>query len=253
MGSRHVSPEPPLLQEPVDRSQLTAKYVYENCPEDEETSAKKPEIRDIRPPPVNQDTHKSSLNPNAAPFEVKQTGGDNVVRDLTKFLLKKELLFSRFTKFTDRPEVFVTWKTRFKIIAEELRVTPFEEVDLLAKYLGPESTKFALSIRAANAAYPDRALKRILERLEERYGSPELVELALKTKLEQFSRLTIKENKRMYELADILAEIEAAKENPKYSTLLSYFDSSSGIIPIISKLPCNLQDKWTTQALNYKK
>lgn len=57
----------------------------------------------------------------------------------------------------------------------------------------------------------------------------------------------------MYELADILAEIEAAKENPKYSTLLSYFDSSSGIIPIINKLPYNLQDKWTTQASNYKK
>lgn len=79
------------------------------------------------------------------------------------------------------------------------------------------------------------------------------MELALKTTLEQFPRLTIKENKRMYELADILAEIEAAKENPKYSTLLSYFDSSSGIIPIINKLPYNLQDKWTTQASNYKK
>lgn len=93
MGSRHVSPEPSLLQEPVDRSQLTAKYVYESCTEDEETSVKRPEIRDIRPLPVYQDTHKSSLNPNAAPFEVKQTGGDNVVRDLTKFLLKKELPF----------------------------------------------------------------------------------------------------------------------------------------------------------------
>lgn len=52
MGSRHVSPEPSLLQEPVDRSQLTAKYVYESCPEDEETSVKRPEIRDIRPLPV---------------------------------------------------------------------------------------------------------------------------------------------------------------------------------------------------------
>lgn len=63
-------------------------------------------------------------------------------------------------------------KTSFKSIAEELGVTPFEEVDLLAKYLGPESTK--LSIRAANASYPDRALKRIWERLDERYGSADL-------------------------------------------------------------------------------
>lgn len=71
MESRHVSPEPSLLQEPVDRSQLTANYVYESCPENEETSAKKPEIRDIRPPKVNQDTHKRSLNSNSASFEVK--------------------------------------------------------------------------------------------------------------------------------------------------------------------------------------
>lgn len=120
MGSRHVSPEPSLLQEPVDRSQLTAKYVYESCPEDEETSAKRPEIRDIRPPPVYQDTHNSSLNPSAAPFEAKQTGGDNVVRDLTKFLLKKELLFSRFTKFTDRPEVLLHGKQVSKVLQKNL-------------------------------------------------------------------------------------------------------------------------------------
>ena len=79
------------------------------------------------------------------------------------------------------------------------------------------------------------------------------MESALKTKLDHFPRLTIKDNKQLYELADILAEIEAVKENPKYATLLSYFDSSSGILPIINKLPYNIQEKWTTQASNYKK
>lgn len=79
------------------------------------------------------------------------------------------------------------------------------------------------------------------------------MESAFKTKLDHFPRLTIKDNKQLFKLADILAEIEAAKENPKFATLLSYLDSSSGILPIINKLPYNLQEKWTTQASNYKK
>lgn len=51
---------------------------------------------------------------------------------------------------------------------------------------------------------------------------------------------------------DNLAEIEAIKEDPNYSSLLSYFDSSSGINPIVNKLPFNIQEKWTKRALNYK-
>ena len=42
-------------------------------------------------------------------------------------------------------------------------------------------------------------------------------------------------------------------ENKLYSSLLSYFNTSSGIIPIINKLPFQLQEKWTTRAVNYKK
>ena len=38
------------------------------------------------------------------------------------------------------------------------------------------------------------------------------------------------------------------KENPQYATLLSYYDSSSGVNPIICKLPQPLQNKWVSQA-----
>lgn len=51
---------------------------------------------------------------------------------------------------------------------------------------------------------------------------------------------------------DILAEIEAIKEDPNYSALLSYFDSSSRINPIVNKVPFNIQEKWTMRASNYK-
>ena len=74
-------------------------------------------------------------------------------------------------------------------------------------------------------------------RLEERYGQPEMVEGALKQKLDSFPNVSSKEPKKLHYLLDILTEIESAKENPRYSVLLSYFDSSSGVFLIINKLP----------------
>lgn len=43
-----------------------------------------------------------------------------------------------------------------------------------------------------------------------------------------------------------MSEIESLKENPVYSTLLAYFDSSSGVNPIVAKLPHYIQEKWVT-------
>ena len=110
---------------------------------------------------------------------------------------------------------------------KELNVTPF---DLLVKWLGPVSSRNALSIRISNPNDPARDLKKIWERLEEHYGCPEMVESALKYKLANFPKLTNKENKNLYELSDILAEVEPANENKKYQALLAYFDSSSCVI-----------------------
>lgn len=48
-----------------------------------------------------------------------------------------------------------------------------------------------------------------------------------------------------------MSEIEAAKEEAKYSSLLWYYDSSSGVTPIVRKIPVNLQEKWTKMAFKY--
>jgi hypothetical protein len=103
--------------------------------------------------------------------------------------------------------------------------------------LGVESTKQAESIRRSNADNPKECLKLLWNRLDTRYGSPELVEASLKARLTNFPKLTNKDNVRLYELSDLLSEIEYTKENPKFRTLLGYFDSSSGIRPIVGKLP----------------
>ena len=84
-----------------------------------------------------------------------------------------------------RHKSYAIWKTSFKSIMSELSVSPFEELDLLIKWLGHESKKFAMSIRFSIPTQPKEGLECILERLNERYISPELVEAALKRKSEK--------------------------------------------------------------------
>ena len=100
---------------------------------------------------------------------------------------------------------------------------------------------------------PNLGLTRIWERLDERYGCPEMIEECVNQKLKSFPNLTNKDNEKLYELSDIVSEIESLKEDPKYTSLLAYYDSSSGVTQIVKKLPYNLREKWVTQAANYKK
>lgn len=69
-----------------------------------------------------------------------------------------------------------------------------------------------------------------------------MVEAALKSKLNNFPKLNLRDNAKLYELVDISPEVQATKEDPTYSSLFSYFDSSSGILTILNKLSYNIQE-----------
>ena len=58
---------------------------------------------------------------------------DSMTSDLTKFLLKKDLLLSRLQKFTDKTDNFAIWKASFKSIMADLQTDCYEEMDLLVK------------------------------------------------------------------------------------------------------------------------
>ncbi|XP_069104772.1 uncharacterized protein [Argopecten irradians] len=204
---------------------------------------------------VSRDEERQPNMENVSQNELRQPvmKESTVASELSQFLLKKDLIFSRLHKFDDSPENYAAWRTGFCNIMDELNVSPPEELDLLIRWLGPESVKHATSIRAASTSNPVKGLSRLWDRLNERYGSPQMVESALKTKLNNFPKITNKEFKRLYELADILSEIESAMENPTYRDLLSYFNTTAGINPIVSKLPHNIQEKWTNHAVRYRK
>jgi hypothetical protein len=109
-----------------------------------------------------------------------------------------------------------------------------------------------MNMRSANVNNPKRGLERLWTRLDERYGSPEMIESVLKSRLTNFPRLSNRDNIKLYELSDILSEILCVKNQDEYSSILAYFDSSAGDKPVFEKLPYSLQEKWTTRAARYK-
>ena len=199
-----------------------------------------------RPPLEVTPYAASDLNPQAPPFKP-------LMPDWTSLLLKKELMLNRMSIFSDTPETYIAWRETFRNTVVQLSLSPAEEVDLLIKHLGPESSKQATSAKAANPRNPVRALERIWSRLDERYGAPEMVLTALQLRLNKFPKITpgYRDAGKLYELSDLLAEIEGLKEDPAYATPLAYFDSSAGVNPIVAKLPTGLQEKWTSHAVRH--
>lgn len=203
-------------------------------------------------PPSRMDTHLEEVR--EPPFVMNTYPSQNhMSSEFTRFLLKKDLLFARLSVFSEEPESYLSWKGTFRRVMEELSVDASEEIELLIKWLGPVSSSHAKSIKISSVNNPSLGLKRLWERLDDRYGCPEMVEEAIKRKLEHFPKLSNKDNKKLYDLTDILAEIQSIKDNHQYHNLLAYYDTSSGILPIIRKLPYALQEKWTSRAVRYKR
>lgn len=85
------------------------------------------------------------------------------------------------------------WKTSDKSIVNEINVLPFEEIDLLGKWLGPTPSKSASSNSASNVNGPEKEIQRIWERLHDRDGRYEMVEATIKDKFDNFRKLSNKE------------------------------------------------------------
>ena len=69
------------------------------------------------------------------------------------------------------------------------------------------------------------AIHCIMERMVERFGAPEMVELSLKKKLADFPTLIYKDHSKLYDSVDLIFEIEGNKADPKFGLLLSRWGS----------------------------
>lgn len=192
------------------------------------------------PPPMS---HTPSLRGYAC--EIPQ------MTDLAKYLVRREIVSSGLLKFDDRPENYWAWKTSFQAVARELNLIAREELDLLTKWLGPESSLQALRIRSVHVHNPTAGVNMIWQRLENSYGCPEMIEHALLQKLDNFPRISNKDGQRLRELGDILLEVESAKAGGHLPGL-AYLDTARGVNPIVEKLPYGLQERWISQGSKYK-
>lgn len=123
--------------------------------------------------PVQQRPEPYYVQPGSQPTQ------QTYMSEMTKFLVKKDILKLRLSKFMDIPGTFVSWKTTFQSVFRELEVSPLEELDLLQQSLGPESSKYAARIRAANLHNTMRGVEKIWDRLNDKYRHPEVVEASL--------------------------------------------------------------------------
>lgn len=171
--------------------------------------------------------------------------------DFAKFLARRELITTGLFKFDDTPENFRAWQSSFLNATENVGLTYSEELDLLVKWLGKESSDHVKRIRAVYTTDPKAALEMSWDRLRECYATPEIIENALFKKLDTFPRLTNRDNVKLRELSDLLMELLVAK-NEGYLPGLAYLDTPRGIRPIVEKLPPSLQDKWVHSGSKYK-
>ncbi|KAI4883909.1 hypothetical protein NFI96_021124 [Prochilodus magdalenae] len=200
---------------------------------------------DINPNPADQDTaiHHDLSFPGSSP---RTTGAD-----LAKFLARSQLITTGLTKFDDKVENYWAWKSSFSNAVKGLELTEAEELDLLVKWLGRESSEHVRRIKSVHIRHPAAGLKMAWDRLEQCYGTPEAIESALFARLESFPKISGRDVQKLRDLADLLLEIEAAKEDC-FLPGLSYLDTARGIHPILEKLPYHLQDKWTSYGFKYK-
>ena len=171
--------------------------------------------------------------------------------DLARFLAKSQLVTGGLSNFDDKPESYLSWKATFQSTIRDLGLTASEEMNLLIKWLGPESSEHAKRLKSVNIKHPPVGLNMIWSRLEECYGSPEAIENSLFARIESFPKLSSKEPHKLRDLSDLLCELQAAKLDG-YLPGLSCLDSARGVGPIVEKLPFHLQEKWTMVGSKFK-
>ncbi|XP_030584068.1 uncharacterized protein LOC115779508 [Archocentrus centrarchus] len=166
-------------------------------------------------------------------------------------MARRELISTGLVQFNDRPECFRAWKASFMNSIRDLSLSASEQLDLLVKWLGKDSSEHARRIRTVHVNHPEHGLRAVWNRLNEYYGAPEVIENSLFKRLESFPKVQNKNELKLRELGDLLMEIQAAKADGDLFGL-SYLDTPRGINPIVQKLPFYLQEKWLTLGFNYK-
>lgn len=125
-------------------------------------------------------------------------------------------------------------------------------MDLLLKWLSKESAEHVEQIKAIHINHPEAGLEMIWDRLEQTYGSTEVMEDALFKRTDTFPKITNRDYSKLTKLSDLLMELQSAKAEGDLPGL-SFLDTARGVNPIVQKLPFRLQEKWASVGASYKR
>eukprot|EP00794_Sanderia_malayensis_P003872 gene3872-4415_t len=185
-------------------------------------------------------------------YQTPQLQQPDPFTSLTKHLMKKELISTGFLKFDENPANFRAWKASFKLATEDLELTAAQELNLVMKWLGEKSSKIVAPLRAINIENPQVGLQMVWETLEKKYGTAEVLEESLTSRLEKFPKFNAKDGEKLQQLAYLLLEIQAAKRTGIYKGL-AVLDSAKGLRQMVEKLPFPLQERWMRVGTTYKR
>ncbi|KAM3938230.1 uncharacterized protein RB166_011994 [Leptodactylus fuscus] len=172
--------------------------------------------------------------------------------EFARFMVSRELISTSLSKFDDCAENYRAWKATFKAAIADLNLSAEQELDLMVKWLGPDSSNRIKSLRTVYVGQAESGLAAAWLRLERTYGSAEAIERSLFKRLQNVPRINLKEAQKLLDLSDLLMELELAKKDPRLSGLC-YLDTAHGVNPIVSKLPHSLQEKWAVCVSRYKR
>ncbi|XP_032413047.1 uncharacterized protein LOC116716235 [Xiphophorus hellerii] len=203
---------------------------------------------------ISEMKQNAHFNPTCSPFTPHRNTPASIsypVEPFAQYIARRDLITSGLYQFDDRPENYGAWYSSFCSATADVHLSPIQQLDLMTKWLGKESSDQVKRIRSVHVNNPTLALHKAWERLNECYAAPEIIEKSLFQRLDSFPRITVKDNIKLRELGDLLQEIESAKEDG-YLPGLQYLDTSRGIRPIVEKLPHGLQERWMSHGSQYK-
>ncbi|XP_025754973.1 uncharacterized protein LOC112842501 [Oreochromis niloticus] len=103
--------------------------------------------------PTNNDRFHHPQSKVWTPTPVRSSHADT--SDLTRYLIRKEMISLGLLRFDDRQESYWAWKASFLSAIQDLDVTPQEELDLPSKWLGPQSAAQVGLCDMTKISYPD--------------------------------------------------------------------------------------------------
>ncbi|XP_071964267.1 uncharacterized protein [Antedon mediterranea] len=144
----------------------------------------------------------------------------------------------RVDLFNGDPLKFPTWLAAFNSLVEAKTCSNYERLSLLAQHLAGEPKALVANYLLLQT---EEAYVQAKNELKRRYGHPSVVATALITKLNEWPKISAKDNTALRKFSDFICEVAAAKMTISDLGVLDYPQEN---MKLVSKLPYYLENKW---------